>query len=92
MKGLKELSIGDNCFCRFHMAVFEDLPTLTSIELGIGVFEGDEQNQNLTHYEEYHHTHSSHLDLSKLQSFTAGKCGFGNANEVLFESGAETPS
>ena len=46
MKGLKELSIGDNCFCRSHMTVFEDLPTLTSIELGIGVFEGAEQNQN----------------------------------------------
>ena len=26
--------------------MFEDLPSLTSIELGVGVFEGDEQNQN----------------------------------------------
>ena len=46
MKGLIELNIGDNCFCRCRLTVFEDLPSLTSIELGIGVFEGDEQNQN----------------------------------------------
>ena len=46
MKGLIELNIGDNCFCRCRLTVFEDLPSLTSIELGVGVFEGDEQNQN----------------------------------------------
>ena len=46
MKGLKELNVGDNCFCRCRLTVFEDLPTLTSIKLGIDVFEGDEQNQN----------------------------------------------
>ena len=46
MKGLRELSVGDNCFCRCRLTVFEDLPSLTSIELGMGVFEGDEQNQN----------------------------------------------
>ena len=46
MKSLKELSVGDNCFCRCCLTVFEDLPSLTSIELGVGVFEGDEQNQN----------------------------------------------
>ena len=28
------------------MTVFEDLPSLSSIELGTGVFEGDEQNHN----------------------------------------------
>ena len=46
MKSLRELNVGDNCFCRCHLTVFEDLPSLTSIELGMGVFEGDEQNQN----------------------------------------------
>ena len=46
MKSLKELNVGDNCFCRCRLTVFEDLPTLTSIKLGIDVFEGDEQNQN----------------------------------------------
>ena len=46
MKGLKELNVGDNCFCRCRLTVLEDLPSLTSIELGIDVFEGDEQNQN----------------------------------------------
>ena len=46
MKSLRELSVGDNCFCRCRLTVFEDLPSLSSIELGIGVFEGDEQNQN----------------------------------------------
>ena len=46
MKGLIELNIGDNCFCRCRLTVFEDLPSLTSIELGSSVFEGDEQNQN----------------------------------------------
>ena len=46
MKGLKELSVGDNCFCRCRLTVFEDLPSLSTIELGVGVFEGDEQNQN----------------------------------------------
>jgi len=46
MKGLKELNIGDNCFCRCRLTVFEDLPSLSSIKLGMGVFEGDEQNQN----------------------------------------------
>ena len=46
MKSLKELNVGDNCFCRCCLTVFEDLPSLSSIELGIGVFEGDEQNQN----------------------------------------------
>ena len=47
MKSLKELNVGDNCFCRCRLTVFEDLPTLTSIELGIGVFEGTEQNWNV---------------------------------------------
>ena len=46
MKGLIELNIGDNCFCRCRLTVFEDLPSLSSIKLGMGVFEGDEQNQN----------------------------------------------
>ena len=46
MKSLKELRMGDNCFCRCRLTVFEDLPSLTSIKLGMGVFEGDEQNQN----------------------------------------------
>ena len=46
MKGLIELNIGDNCFCRCRLTVFEDLPSLSTIELGMGVFEGDEQNQN----------------------------------------------
>ena len=46
MKSLRELSVGDNCFCHCRLTVFEDLPSLTSIELGVGVFEGDEQNQN----------------------------------------------
>ena len=46
MKGLRELNVGDNCFCRCRLTVFEDLPTLTSIELGSSMFEGDEQNQN----------------------------------------------
>ena len=46
MKSLRELNIDDNCFCRCRLTMFEDLPSLTSIELGIGVFEGDEQNQN----------------------------------------------
>ena len=47
MKSLKELNVGDNCFCRCRLTVFEDLPTLTSIELGVGVFEGTEQNWNV---------------------------------------------
>ena len=47
MKSLIELNIGDNCFCRCRLTVFEDLPSLTSIELGIGVFEGTEQNRNV---------------------------------------------
>ena len=47
MKGLRKLSVGDNCFCRCRLTVFEDLPSLTSIELGIGVFEGTEQNRNV---------------------------------------------
>ena len=47
MKGLKELRMGDNCFCRCHTTVFEDLPSLSSIELGMGVFEGTEQNRNV---------------------------------------------
>ena len=38
--------MGDNCFCRCRLTMFEDLPSLTSIELGSSVFEGDEQNQN----------------------------------------------
>lgn len=46
MKSLKELSVGGNCFCRCRLTVFEDLPSLSSIKLGMGVFEGDEQNQN----------------------------------------------
>ena len=46
MKGLKELNVEDNCFCRCRLTVFEDLPSLSSIKLGIGVFEGDEQNQS----------------------------------------------
>ena len=46
MKGLKDFNIGDNCFCRCRLHVFEDLASLTSFVLGIGVFEGDEQNQN----------------------------------------------
>ena len=47
MKSLRELNVGDNCFCRCHLTVFEDLPSLTSIELGIGVFEGTEQNRSV---------------------------------------------
>ena len=47
MKSLIELSVGDNCFCRCRLTVFEDLPSLTSIKLGIGVFEGTEQNWNV---------------------------------------------
>ena len=46
MKSLRELSVGDNCFCRCRLTVFEDLPSLSTIKLGVGVFEGDEQNQN----------------------------------------------
>ena len=46
MKSLRELNVGDNCFCRCRLTMFEDLPSLTSIELGSSVFEGDEQNQN----------------------------------------------
>ena len=46
MKSLRELSVGDNCFCRCRLTVFEDLPSLSTIELGVGVFEGDEQHQN----------------------------------------------
>ena len=46
MKGLRKLNVGDNCFCRCRLTVFEDLPSLSTIELGVGVFEGDEQNQN----------------------------------------------
>ena len=46
MKSLRELNVGDNCFCRCRLTVFEDLPSLSTIELGVGVFEGDEQNQN----------------------------------------------
>ena len=47
MKSLKELRMGDNCFCRCRLTVFEDLPSLTSIELGMGVFEGTEQSRNV---------------------------------------------
>ena len=47
MKSLKELNVGDNCFCRCCLTVFEDLPSLTSIKLGMGVFEGTEQNRNV---------------------------------------------
>ena len=47
MKSLRELSVGDNCFCRCHTTVFEDLPSLTSIKLGIDVFEGTEQSRNV---------------------------------------------
>ena len=39
--------MGDNCFCRCRLTVFEDLPSLSSIELGMGVFEGTEQNRNV---------------------------------------------
>ena len=47
MKSLRELSVGDNCFCRCRLTVFEDLPSLTSIKLGIDVFEGTEQSRNV---------------------------------------------
>ena len=47
MKSLIELNIGDNCFCRCRLTVFEDLPSLTSIELGSSVFEGAEQSRNV---------------------------------------------
>ena len=47
MKSLRELNIDDNCFCRCRLTMFEDLPSLTSIELGIGVFEGTEQSRNV---------------------------------------------
>ncbi|KAM7454305.1 hypothetical protein BLSTO_04939, partial [Blastocystis sp. subtype 1] len=76
VKSLRELSVGDNCFCRCRLTVFEDLPSLSSIELGMGVFEGTEQNRNVFRMK----------NLVKLQSFTAGKCSLGNANEVLFEN------
>ena len=39
--------MGDSCFCRCRLTVFEDLPSVTSIELGIGVFEGTEQSRNV---------------------------------------------
>ena len=47
MKSLRELSVGDNCFCRCRLTVFEDLPSLSVMELGTGVFEGAEQNRNV---------------------------------------------
>ena len=39
--------MGDNCFCRCRLTVFEDLPSLSSIELGSSVFEGTEQSRNV---------------------------------------------
>ena len=47
MKSLRELNVGDNCFCRCRLTVFEDLPSLSSIELGSSVFEGTEQSRNV---------------------------------------------
>ena len=47
MDSLKEVTIGDYCFCCCHSTVFEELSELEVIKLGISVFEGVEQNRNV---------------------------------------------
>ena len=80
------MSIGDSCFSRCRLTVFENLPCLREIGLGSGVFEGAEQNRNVFRMKSSSTVHPPSIDLSKLRTFTAGKCSFGYANEVLFES------
>ena len=83
---MSEVSIGDSCFSRCRLTVFENLPCLREIGLGNGVFEGADGAKNTLVMKSSSTVHPPSIDLSKLRTFTAGKCSFGYANEVLFES------
>ena len=69
MDSLKEVTIGDYCFCCCHSTVFEELNTLEVIKLGISVFEGVENNKNTFCLKGRNKATSSHLDLTKLKTF-----------------------
>ena len=63
------MRIGDYCFCCCHSTVFEELSELEEIKLGISVFEGVENNKNTFCLKGRSTTTSSHLDLTKLNTF-----------------------
>lgn len=66
---MKEVTIGDYCFCCCHSTVFEELSELEVIKLGISVFEGVENNKNTFCLKGRTMAASSHLDLTKLNTF-----------------------
>ena len=66
---MKEVMIGDYCFCCCHSTVFEELSELEEIKLGISVFEGVENNKNTFCLKGRNKATSSHLDLTKLKVF-----------------------
>ena len=66
---MKEVTIGDYCFCCCHSTVFEELRELEEIKLGNRVFEGVDQNRNVFCLKGRSTTTSSHLDLTKLKTF-----------------------
>ena len=69
MDSLKEVIVGDYCFCCCHSTVFEELSELEEIKLGISVFEGVENNKNTFCLKGRSTTTSSLLDLTKLKTF-----------------------
>ena len=67
------MSIGDSCFSRCRLTVFENLPCLREIGLGSGVFEGADGAKNTLIMKSSSTVHPPSIDLSKLQSLLAGK-------------------